>query len=65
VPGILRRVIAARISAQAQGGEILVAGLLHDLVAPSGAFTFDEGREVGLKGLTGTYRVFKAERGAA
>jgi class 3 adenylate cyclase len=51
-------ILAARIADQARGGEILVSGLLKELTESSGAFVFDGGRELQLKGLTGTQRVF-------
>ena len=56
-------ILAARIAAQANGGEILVSegdaarpgrGRGHDL-------RFDEGRDLELKGLAGTHSVFRAE----
>jgi class 3 adenylate cyclase len=50
--------LAARVAAAAGGGEILVSGLLHDLVASSGAFAFDDGREMELKGLSAKHRVY-------
>jgi class 3 adenylate cyclase len=58
-------ILAARIAAQADGGEILVS---EDLRAkaesePSrnGDLAFDGGRELELKGLAGVHRVFKAD----
>ncbi len=51
--------LAARVAGQARGGEILVSQLFHDLVAPSGAFAFDEGRDLPLKGLAGIHRVYQ------
>ncbi len=51
--------LASRIGAAATGGEILVSGLLRDLVSSSGDFVFDEGRDVALKGLTGVQRVYR------
>jgi adenylate cyclase len=47
----------ARVAAQARGGEILVSGVVHDLVAGSG-IDFEDGREVELKGLDGIHRLF-------
>jgi len=46
---------AARVAAQAVGGEILVSSLVHDLVADG---SFLEGREVELKGLDGRHRLY-------
>ena len=52
-------ILTARIASQAVGGEILVSSLLKALVESSGEFGFGEGREVELKGLTGTHQVFE------
>jgi class 3 adenylate cyclase/pimeloyl-ACP methyl ester carboxylesterase len=52
-------VLAARISALAQGGEILVSGLVRELTGSLGEFSFDPGREVQLKGLSGSYHVHR------
>ncbi len=51
-------ILAARIAAQAQGGEILVSSLLKELTESAVGVDFGEEREVELKGLTGTHRVF-------
>ena len=56
-------ILAARIAAQAMGGEILVSEELRE-AASSGngnGLQFDEGRELELKGLAGSHRVFRAE----
>jgi class 3 adenylate cyclase len=50
-------IVAARIASEAKGDEILVSGLLHDLAEPSGEFTFSDGRDVELKGLSRRYVV--------
>jgi eukaryotic-like serine/threonine-protein kinase len=50
--------MGARVASAATGGQVLVSSLLKELVAPSGEFTFDEGREVELKGLAGSHRVY-------
>ena len=47
-------ILAARIASQAVGGQILVSSLLMALVESSGEFQFRDGREVELKGLSGT-----------
>ena len=52
-------ILAARIAAQAQGGEILVSSLLKELTESAGDIQFGEGREVELKGLAGSHRVFE------
>jgi class 3 adenylate cyclase len=54
-------ILAARIAAQAGGGEILVSDRLRD--AAEDGFAFDTGRDLELKGLAGTHRVFRAEWG--
>ncbi len=52
-------ILAARIAAQAQGGEILVSSLLKELTESAGDIAFGEGRQVELKGLAGQHRVFE------
>ena len=42
----------------ARGNEILVSTLTNDLVGNAADVLFDEGRNVELKGLEGTHRVF-------
>ncbi len=55
-------ILAARIAAQAAGGEILVSETLKQRAEGDGvACGFDGGRELELKGLAGTHRVFRAE----
>ena len=58
-------ILAARIAAQAVGGEILVSEPLRDAVQEPGGnpadVSFDDGRELELKGLAGTHRVYRAE----
>jgi class 3 adenylate cyclase len=49
--------LAARIASVAQGGEILVSGLLKDLLESSGDVEFGPPREVELKGVSGPRRV--------
>jgi class 3 adenylate cyclase len=51
-------ILAARIAAQAKGGEVLASSLLKELTESSGDIRFGEGREVELKGLSGAHRVF-------
>jgi class 3 adenylate cyclase len=53
-------ILAARIAAQAGGGEILVSSTLKDLAGECERVSFDGGRELELKGLSGTHRVFSA-----
>jgi class 3 adenylate cyclase len=55
-------ILAARIAAQASGGEILVSEELKRRAEGDGATCgFDAGRDLELKGLAGTHRVFRAE----
>ncbi len=60
-------VLAARIAAQALGGEILVSEALAHRCDAEGAelYGFGEPRELELKGLAGTHRVFRAEPAGA
>ena len=51
-------ILAARIAAQAGGGEILVSSDLHELVGSDDGFVFGDSREAALKGLAGTHRMF-------
>ena len=53
-------ILAARIAAQAMGGEILVSEQMRE-AAEGTELHFDAGRELELKGLAGTHRVFRAE----
>ncbi len=50
--------LAARIASQATGGQILTSSLLKELTDSAGDIEFDGGKEIELKGLTGTQRVF-------
>jgi class 3 adenylate cyclase len=58
-------ILAARIAAQAHGGEILVSSVLkekaEDEASTNGSLSFDDGRELELKGLAGVHRVYRAE----
>ncbi len=49
---------AFRVADLAEGGEILVSSLTRGLVADAGDLQFHDGRDVALKGLSGTHRVF-------
>lgn len=51
-------IFAARIADQAEGGEILVSSLVKELTESGGEFEFENGREVALKGLSGTGKVY-------
>jgi class 3 adenylate cyclase len=61
-------ILAARIAAQANGGEILVSEGMreaaegHGSEGPGGTeLRFDQGRDLELKGLAGTHKVYRAE----
>jgi class 3 adenylate cyclase/tetratricopeptide (TPR) repeat protein len=49
--------LAARIASVARGGEVLVSGLLKDLLQSSGDVEFGPAREVELKGISGSQRL--------
>lgn len=49
---------ASRVTGSATGGEILVSAVVRDLVAPTGLVTFGDPREVELKGIPGTPRLY-------
>ena len=51
-------ILASRITEKASGGEILASALLRELTESAGDIRFDAGREVILKGLTGTHHVY-------
>lgn len=50
--------MAARVAAQAAGGQILVSEPVRDAVNDCVDLCFDGGHEVELKGFTGSYRLF-------
>jgi eukaryotic-like serine/threonine-protein kinase len=52
-------IVAARIADQARGGEILVSALVKELVESASDIRFQEDREVELKGLLDTRRVYR------
>jgi class 3 adenylate cyclase len=54
-------ILAARIAAQAGGGEILASSLLKQLTESLGDLRFDAPRQVQLKGFAGSYEVFPVE----
>lgn len=49
---------AARVASHAVGGEVLVSEAVHHLVGASDGYTFLGGREVELKGIAGTHRLY-------
>jgi class 3 adenylate cyclase len=52
-------VVAARIAAQALGGEILASGVVKQLSESAGDVEFEAAREVELAGLRGTHTVYR------
>ena len=49
--------MAARVAAQADGGEILVSEVVRDAISDEDV-AFDDGREVQLKGFSGSHRLY-------
>ncbi|AGB25230.1 family 3 adenylate cyclase [Mycobacterium sp. JS623] len=49
--------MAARVAAEADGGEILVSEVVRDAVSDED-IAFDDGRDVALKGFSGTHRLY-------
>jgi class 3 adenylate cyclase len=52
-------VLAARITDQARGGEILASSVVKQLTESAGDIRFDNGREVELDGVAGTQTVYR------
>jgi class 3 adenylate cyclase len=50
-------ILAARIAAEARGGEILVSRLVRELTEHSGLFSFTDPTDVELKGLSGMHSI--------
>jgi class 3 adenylate cyclase len=50
---------AARVASSARGGEIVVSSLVHDLLAQTGEFDFEEARIVELKGIDGPQAIYR------
>src|SRR5246127_3824372 len=53
--------MAARVAAQAVGGQILVSQPVRDALSGCDDIRFDEGRDFELKGFSGSYRLFAVE----
>ena len=53
--------MAARVAAEAVGGEILVSQSVRDALQDYDDISFDEGRDAELKGFSGSYRLFAVE----
>ncbi len=56
--------MAARVAAQAVGGEILVSQPVREALSDHDDIGFDEGRDVELKGFSGSYRLFAVDASA-
>jgi class 3 adenylate cyclase len=52
-------VVASRIAAVADPGDIFVSGLTHDLTSSSSDLGFEPGKEVDLKGMSAPWRVHR------
>src|SRR3954447_25501427 len=50
--------MAARVAGQADGGEILASEVVRDAVSDRDGIEFDEGRDVELKGFSGSHRLY-------
>jgi class 3 adenylate cyclase len=50
--------MAARVAAAADGGEVLVSEPVRDAIGDENGIAFDDGRDVELKGFSGTYRLY-------
>ena len=53
--------MAARVAAQAVGGQILVSQPVRDALSGCDDIRFDEGRDAELKGFSGSYRLFAVD----
>jgi adenylate cyclase len=51
-------VLAARIAAEARGGEILVSRLVRELTEGASLFSFTDPTDVELKGLSGMHSLW-------
>lgn len=56
--------MAARVAAQAAGGQVMVSEPVRDALRGRPDIRCDEGRDVDLKGFSGSYRLFTVETGA-
>ena len=54
-------ILAARIAAEARGGEILVSALLKELTQSLGELDFGPGRQAQLKGISEIQSLFAVE----
>ena len=56
--------MAARVAAQADGGEILVSEPVRTAVSDQDDIAFDAGRETELKGFNGTFTLYAVDDAA-
>ena len=54
-------ILASRIAAEANGGEILVSSTLKEMIDSAGDLLFEESRDVELQGLADLHRIHKAK----
>ena len=54
---------SARVMSEAQGGQVFISALLHEVIAVSGEFSFGEEIVVPLKGFKGTHRLTPVDWG--
>ena len=54
-------ILASRIAAEANGGEILVSSTLKEIVDNAGDLRFEESRDVELQGFAGQHRIHRAQ----
>jgi class 3 adenylate cyclase len=52
-------ILAARLAAEAEGGEILASGLVKELTDSAGDLAYDAGRDLDLRGLSRPWRVHR------
>ncbi|WP_184446568.1 adenylate/guanylate cyclase domain-containing protein [Mycobacterium sp. AZCC_0083] len=50
--------MAARVAASATGGEVLVSEPVRDAIGDENGIAYDDGRDVELKGFSGTHRLY-------
>jgi adenylate cyclase len=50
--------MAARVAAAADGGEVLVSEAVRDAIGDKDGIAFDDGRDVELKGFSGSHRLY-------
>ena len=53
--------MAARVAGEANGDEVLVSEPVRDACAAETDISFDEGRDVALKGFSGTHRLYAVD----